>query len=706
MYRQTLLLRICLPLLLFAWTIPAIAQTCTINNFSISYQGANNQSVVHSLLTPQNEILSIGNISYLKNNIVMSDGWISRYTAQGSVIWSKRITAPGFDLVTFRDIVAATDSTYFITGFVQTYWGVTDPAPPNPNWGILLHIDKYGNLLWSKKIDQGLESGVESSFLENIIKTKDGDFIADAVVWKKSPFQSKRILLRINNKAVIKWATSFASDVFEFKFNLSTSIHQTASGNIVTAGIIDKRLVSKDSILKVNYYLLGVDYANGNKLWDKSYLIRAQSANVFFTESSVRHINELPNGDLSFLAFADTNSITVPPITTRSVLIHTDATGNIKNTTGYLSSQPGSYPVDGSSLGNSGNQLLLLLDANQTTLSQVANDGQVQWQKSYSSAGGTQIPASLSAGNDGYYIFLNNSSGKGAVHLLKTDANADLACRAATAQLSTFDAMSLLKPDNAEMIFKPDTKPAELFSALAVNSNPYPLQMTVDCKDACCKDVIDLNNITEVTICENETYTLPNKQVVKDSGNYFIASKTALGCDSIYFYHVTVIKHPSALTLGKDTCIEGRDSLILQATPGYANYNWMNTNSTQPFYTVKQSGTYTVSVSNKCGNKSSTIQVFAVCDPEVFIPTAFTPNGDNLNDLFRVPPSVKYKLESFKIYNRWGEIIFSTTDITKGWDGTYKRIQQQPGAYTYVIVIESISTGRKTTRSGNVQLIR
>src|SRR6187402_2406012 len=302
MYRQNLLLRFCLPLLLFAWTIPALAQTCTINNFSISYQGANDQSVVHSLITPQNEILSIGNISYLKNNIVRADGWISRYTAQGSVIWSKRITAPGFDLITFRDIVAATDSTYFITGFVQTYWGVTDPAPPNPNWGILLHIDKYGNLLWSKKIDQTFESGVESSFLENIIKTKDGDFIADAVVWKKSPFQSKRILLRINNKAVIKWATSFASDVFEFKFNLSNSIHQTASGNIVTAGIIDKRLISKDSILKVNYYLLGVDYANGNKIWDKSYLIRAQSANVFFTESSVRHITELPNGDLSFLA--------------------------------------------------------------------------------------------------------------------------------------------------------------------------------------------------------------------------------------------------------------------------------------------------------------------------------------------------------------------------------------------------------------------
>lgn len=706
MYRQRVFLKVLLPALLFVWILPAMSQTCTVNNFSANYLGSDNQSVAHSLFTPQNELICAGNINYVRNNVVMADGWLSSYTAQGSVIWSKRITAPGFNLLTFRDITAATDSTYFVTGFVQTYWGVTDPSPPNPNWGVLLYIDRYGNVLWSKKIDQTFESGVESTFLENIIKTSDGDFIANAVAWKKPPFQTKSIMLRINNKAVIKWATSYASDVFEFKFNLANSLIQTKAGNIVAGGITDQRLVGKDSILKVNYYFLGLDYATGNKLWDKSYLIRPQAANVFFNESSIRHITELQNGDLSFLGFADTNSVTVPPITTRSINIITNATGSIKKVIGYQTDLQGSYPVDGYTSGSNGNRLALLQDANKFILSLVDFDGQVQWQKAYNTAGGTQKAASLSPASDGYYIFMNNSSGTGATHLMKTDANADLICRAATSQVVTFDGSTLLKPDDAQMVFTPDNKPAQLFSLLPVNTSSYPLQMTVDCKDACCKDVIDTNNITYATICDNETYTLPNKQVVKDSGTYFITYKTILGCDSITFFHLSVIKNPSALTLGKDTCIEGKDSLVLQATPGYTVYNWMNTTTTQPFYTIKQSGTYTVSVSNSCGNKLSTIQVFAICDPEIFIPTAFTPNGDHLNDVFRIQPSVKYKLISFAIYNRWGELIYSTTDITKGWDGMYKRIPQQTGSYHYVIVTESLSTGRKTQRTGSIQLLR
>ncbi|MES2374136.1 MAG: gliding motility-associated C-terminal domain-containing protein [Bacteroidota bacterium] len=703
---QRVLVKALLSFLLFAYMHPAISQTCTINNFAVNYKGSENQTIVHSLLTKQNELLCAGNINYAKNNLVKADGWLSLYTALGSVIWSKRITAPGFDLLTFRDIIAATDSSYFVTGFVQTYWGVTDPSPPNPNWGILLHIDRYGNILWSKKMDQGFETGVESTFLENIMKTSDGDFITNAVVWKKSPFQTKSMLLRINNKATVKWATTYSSDLFEFKFNLSNSIKQTSSGDIVAAGIVDQRLVSKDSILKVNYYWAGIDYATGNKRWDRSYLIRAQSANVFFTESSVRHITELPNGDLSFLGYADTNSIIVPPNSTHAVNIITNATGTIKKVNAYQTDLPGSYAIGGYTMDNTGNQFSLLIDANKSILTQLDASGNILSQKGYYSSNGLQQAADFAIGNNGYYVFMNNRSANGLTHLLKTEASGDLVCRSTPPQLTSFDGSSFFKPGDALMKYTTETKPADVFSVIALNSDPYPLQMTVDCRDACCKDVIDTINITRATICDNETYTLPNNQVVKDSGTYYITYKTASGCDSITFFHLSVIKHPSALSLGKDTCLEGKDSLTLQATPGYANYSWMNATTTFPFYTIKQPGTYSVSVANTCGSKSSSIQVFAICDPEIFIPTAFTPNGDHLNDVFRIQPSIKYKLISFTVFNRWGQVVFFSTDIMKGWDGLYKRAPQQSGRYTYIIVTESISTGRQSQKTGSVQLLR
>lgn len=691
---------------LSGWMHRAVAQGCLTSNFSIAYQGADNQSVVKSLLTSRNEIISAGNINYVRNNLVMADGWISLYSAKGAVIWSKRITAPGFNLLTVRDMTAATDSTYFVTGFVQTYWGVTDPAPPNPNWGILLHLDRYGNILWSKKIDQGYAPGAETTFLENIMRTKEGDLIAHAFVWKRPPFQTKALLLRMDINTNIKWATTYASNVFEFRFNLSNTLRQLPDGSIVAGGIIDERIVARDSILKVNYYWMGIDQNTGNKLWDRSYLIRDKAANVFYPESTIRNITSLPNGDLSFMGYADTNAVTIPPLTTRTVNIVTTATGLIKKVTAYQTDRPGSYIVDGQPTGASGSQLLLMDDGNKAILSELDNTGQVQWKKAYSLPGTAQRPAGFVKAGDGYYLVLNNNAGTGRTYLLKGGQNVDLACRTTTTPLTSFAGDAFFSAADAQMLFNTENSGINLFSGIDINLRPYPLSAITECSDACCHDIVDTINITRATICDNQRYMLPDGHRVTYTGDYFVRHKNANGCDSIKFYRLTVIKDPSALSLGKDTCIEGKDSIILRATPGYENYSWMNTISAQAFYTAKQPGKYSVSVSNACGASTSSIEVQALCDNGLFMPGAFTPNRDNLNDVFRIPPASKYRLISLVIYNRWGELIFSTTDTNKGWDGTYQRIPQQSGLYTYIIVAESTYTGRKRQLTGTVQLIR
>jgi gliding motility-associated-like protein len=89
----------------------------------------------------------------------------------------------------------------------------------------------------------------------------------------------------------------------------------------------------------------------------------------------------------------------------------------------------------------------------------------------------------------------------------------------------------------------------------------------------------------------------------------------------------------------------------------------------------------------------------------IMVPNAFSPNGDNVNDeLFILNHDVN-KLEEYSIYNRWGQQVFTTTDIAKGWDGTFKGKEQEMGSYIYVVrAIDS--DNQEIQLKGNVTLVR
>ncbi len=89
-----------------------------------------------------------------------------------------------------------------------------------------------------------------------------------------------------------------------------------------------------------------------------------------------------------------------------------------------------------------------------------------------------------------------------------------------------------------------------------------------------------------------------------------------------------------------------------------------------------------VIATNSCSaDKQLTVTVFK----DIYIPNSFTPNGDGLNDIFRIPPGTSLNLQYFIIYDRYGNEIFKTADVNKGWDGTYKAAKSPNGAYTYLI---------------------
>lgn len=119
-----------------------------------------------------------------------------------------------------------------------------------------------------------------------------------------------------------------------------------------------------------------------------------------------------------------------------------------------------------------------------------------------------------------------------------------------------------------------------------------------------------------------------------------------------------------------------------------------------------QSQLYNVHVINNYGcGRIDTVQVVILNGCKLYVPTAFTPNYDGLNDKFRIYIGCLKTLTRFTIFNRWGQVIFTTKNDADTWDGRYKGIEQQAGSYIWMAEGE-YKSGKKFTEKGIVTLIR
>jgi len=186
------------------------------------------------------------------------------------------------------------------------------------------------------------------------------------------------------------------------------------------------------------------------------------------------------------------------------------------------------------------------------------------------------------------------------------------------------------------------------------------------------------------------------KLTEKFNGNSFTDSAT------VRSYALPVVK------LGADTILlYSGSSINLHAGGGYMEYQW-TTGSRDSVITVESQGKYRVWVKdfNCCLNNDSIyVKVF-----EYIVPSAFTPNNDGLNDIFRVIGLYRNISFSMSIYNRWGEQVFESDDIDKGWDGAVKGKYCEPGSYAWVVKINFLSqdiiTQGDIVLKGTVTLIR
>ncbi len=202
--------------------------------------------------------------------------------------------------------------------------------------------------------------------------------------------------------------------------------------------------------------------------------------------------------------------------------------------------------------------------------------------------------------------------------------------------------------------------------------------------------------------------------------NYILLISNGNCTDTLYqTVFVNSIIDPSLLNLyaDLDTIFKGESTqLHLSPSSGYV-YLWTpssslnSANIANPTATPEVTTKYIVSIQDSSSSAcelTDTITIVVVefdCkDPYIFVPSAFSPNGDGSNDVLYVRGNFIAELY-LTIYNRWGEEVFSTTDQTKGWDGTYKGMPADPAVFVYYIKAKCVD-GQEYFKKGNVTLIR
>jgi len=213
--------------------------------------------------------------------------------------------------------------------------------------------------------------------------------------------------------------------------------------------------------------------------------------------------------------------------------------------------------------------------------------------------------------------------------------------------------------------------------------------------------VLDAENTGATFLWNNNEITQQISAV--NAGTYIVivTKEICSTSDTIIVQHKPVFQ----LNLGLDVVLCNKDTLLLNATTNGGSYVWQD-GSTSSTFIVSQEGVYYVKVITECSESADTIQVTQEdCDCEYDISNAFSPNNDGMNDKFGVANNCTGITDfKFEIYNRWGNLVFQSTNENDKWDGSYKGAPQPLDSYGYILTYKR--KGKNYYKKGSIILIK
>jgi gliding motility-associated-like protein len=183
--------------------------------------------------------------------------------------------------------------------------------------------------------------------------------------------------------------------------------------------------------------------------------------------------------------------------------------------------------------------------------------------------------------------------------------------------------------------------------------------------------------------------TTAQQFTISSAGVYTITATDSCGITRTDSVRITLADTTLSLSITQTICLY--DTAFIVLPNDVSNIAWQpSTNSflnNKTLVTYPQQTTiYTISAEHfpNCAVSKTSEVVIKICPQTIFIPNSFTPNGDGNNDIFKPVISQSLPFYHLQIFNRYGQIIFETSDQYRGWDGTYKGSYQPMGGYMYL----------------------
>lgn len=223
----------------------------------------------------------------------------------------------------------------------------------------------------------------------------------------------------------------------------------------------------------------------------------------------------------------------------------------------------------------------------------------------------------------------------------------------------------------------------------------------------------------DITLCENQTILLDagnagsqylwqdgsKKQtcLVSKKGTYYVKVDNK-GCVQRDTINISYNYRPKFNLRNEETICEGQTIILkpLVNDSSSLKYLWQDGSANSSFV-ASLPGFYSVQITNFCGSEIGIVEVIkGIC--QLYVPNAFSPNGDGHNDIFRALYGENITKFRMEIFNRWGQKVFESNDIKMGWDGTFQE-NRLTGVYAWVIKYDSLIQNNQVMR-GTVILLR
>jgi gliding motility-associated-like protein len=215
-------------------------------------------------------------------------------------------------------------------------------------------------------------------------------------------------------------------------------------------------------------------------------------------------------------------------------------------------------------------------------------------------------------------------------------------------------------------------------AAIKVVVNPSPVVQLGNDTTLCQGQFITLNAFNNNAVYNWQDGSASPTFIVKNGGEYHVRVdlNNCIVSDTIIIRQAAI----PYFTLGKDTSICNGEQYILKPSFTVTASLLCQDGSAGSSFVVSKEGIYSLIASNQCGSYIDSVIISSgLCN--ILMPTAFTPNNDGLNDIFRVKYPFAVKTFSMLVYNQWGEKVFETNNMREGRDGYWKGQSPLQGVY-------------------------